>query len=507
MAATASPARSAQQAALTAVGHDSRIDLTWTPLATGAERYTIERAEKPSGPFAAIARGYRSSEFSDFTGANGQTYSYRVTLEASKSNLEATSPVATATTVTMTDDELLTSLQAATFRYFWQGAHPTSGLTRERSGFGPVCATGGTGFGLYAIIIGSERGFVTRAEAAARTRMMLTFLEDKAQRYHGAFAHWIDGATGKTHPFSQFDDGADLIETALLFQGVLAARQYFGHADEVEAEIRLRSDRLWKAVEWDWFLKDAGSKSLYWHWSPNYGWKKNLRITGWNEGMIAYLLAIASPTHPIPADCYALGWAGSKRYVNGREYYGFKQYVGNGMGAPLFFTQYSFVGFDPREKSDAFCDYFENHRNTTLIHRAYAIENPGRHAGYGENLWGLTPSIGPDRYQPSAPGKNDFGTIAPTACLSAMPYAPKESMAALRHLYKNYGPKLWGEYGFRDAFNPDHDWFAQSYLAIDQGPIIAMIENHRTGLCWKLFMANPEIAPMLAKAGFKSHKR
>jgi len=507
IAGMVSQARSAQQTDLTAIGHDSRVDLTWTPLATGAERYTIERAEKPSGPFTVIAQGYRPSEYSDFLGTNGQSYSYRITLEAGKGGPAMRSAIATATPAAMTDDQLLTSVQAATFRYFWQGAHPVSGLIRERSNFDPKCATGGTGFGIYAIIIGSERHFITRPEAAARVQKIFSFLEDKAERYHGAFSHWIDGETGKTRPFSEFDDGADLLETALLMQGVLAARQYFNRNEAVERDIHLRADRLWKAVDWNWFLKESGGKSLYWHWSPNFGWKKNLRITGWNEGMIAYLLAIASPTHPIPSDCYALGWASSKHYANGKEYYGLRQSVGSSMGQPLFFTQYSFIGFDPRGKSDAFCDYFANNRNTTLIHRAYAIDNPGKHAGYGENVWGLTPSIGPDRYQPSAPGKKDFGTIAPTACLSAMPYAPKESMAALRHLYKYYGPKLWGEYGFRDAFNPDLDWYAQSYLAIDQGPIIAMIENHRTGLCWKLFMDNPEIAPMLAKVGFKGHKR
>lgn len=490
--------------ALIAAGQDRRIDLQWLPVATGKERFTVKRAERPEGPFTVIATGHRCNVYSDFIGENGLTYYYRVSSSADGGKPADKLTTVSARTWAMTDQQLLDSVQGATFRYFWTYAHPVSGLIRERSGYDSTCATGGTGFGLFALMVGAERGFAPRAKVAERVLKMLIFLDEKAERFHGAFSHWIDGATGKTRPVSRKDDGADLVETAFLMQGVLAVRQYFNRADAVETEIRQRATRLWEGVEWDWFLKEPGGKSLHWHWSPNFGWEKDVKITGWNECMIAYLLAIASPTHPIPADCYYQGWAGQPNYAHNQSYYGFKQSVGPPMGGPLFFTHYSFIGFDPRNKRDRFCNYFENNRNVTLIQRAYAIQNPGRHKGYGENLWGFTASMSPHKYHASAPGARDNGTIAPTAALSAMPYAPAESLACLKHLYQNYGKQLWGEFGFKDAFNLDHNWFADAWLAIDQGPIIAMIENARTGLCWRMFMANPEIAPMLKAIGWQT---
>ena len=486
---------------LIAAGQDRRIDLLWSPMAPESERFTVERAERPEGPFVTIATGHRYNVYSDFIGENGRTYYYRVSESSKPAEKSAT---VSARTWAMTDAQLLDSVQGATFRYFWQFAHPVSGLIRENSRYNSTCATGGTGFGLFALMVGAERGFAPRAKVAERVALILTFLDEKAEHYHGAFAHWINGDTGKTQPFSPNDDGADLVETALLMQGVLAVRQYFNHTDAVETEIRQKATHLWEGVEWDWFLKDPNGKSLYWHWSPNFGWEKDLKIVGWNEAMIIYLLAIASPTHPIPADCYYQGWAGQPYYVHDKSYYGFKQSVGPPMGGPLFLTQYSFIGFDPRDKRDRFCNYFENNRNTTLIQRAYAIQNPGRHKGYSENLWGLTASMSPHKYHGSAPGERDNGTIAPTAALSAMPYAPAESLACLKNLYRNYGKRLWGEFGFKDAFNLDRNWYADGWLAIDQGPIIAMIENARTGLCWRMFMANPEIAPMLKAIGWQT---
>ena len=489
---------------LTATGHDSRIDLKWAPSATSG--FNIYRSADGCEPFVKINnKPHGPSVYSDFIGENNRTFYYRVSPTDTNAIADTgAAPVVSARSREMSDDELLTSVQEATFRYFWDYAHPVSGLIRERSEFRDLCATGGTGFGLFALMVGAERGFAPRAEVAERTRIILAFLEDRAQRYHGAFPHWIHGATGKTLPFKFDDNGADLIETAFLIQGVLAARQYFSGAGAIEAEIRQRATRLWEGVEWNWFLRDPGSKTLYWHWSPEFGWKKNVWVAGWNEGMIAYLLAIASPTHPIPAECYYGGWTRTQTYANGNEYYGITQWVGKPMGGALFFTQYSFLGFDPRNKRDRFCDYFANSRNISLIHRAYCIENPGKHSGYGERVWGLTPSVGPGGYHVCAPGKNDDGTIAPTAAISAMPYTPAESLACLKHLYHTYGKRLWGEFGFRDAFNLDRDWFADGWLAIDQGPIIAMIENHRTGLCWRMFMANPEIAPMLQSIGWRT---
>jgi hypothetical protein len=494
-----------------AVGHDSRIDLRW-PVSTdpNLEGYTIYRAESAAGPFTRLnEETHKICVYSDFFGVNDRTYYYCIKSVAIRGGGESEpSQIVSATSHAMTDEQLLTSVQEAALRYFWDYGHPVSGLAREGYGFGhrpDTCTSGGTGMGLMAICVGAERNFVTRAEAAARVLQILTFLEEKASRYHGAWSHWILGGTGATKPFSQYDDGGDLVETAYVVQGLLTVRQYFNDAtDPVETQIRQRATRMWEQVEWSWYRQGLRSEVLYWHWSPNYGWRVNFAIRGYNECMIAYLLAIASPTHPIPAACYNRGWAGSEAgYANGNTYYGLKQWVGPEKGGPLFFTQYSHLGFDPRDKSDNFCSYFDNSRNISLINRAYCIENPRGYAGYGDLVWGLTASFNPWGYSAQSP-TNDNGTIAPTAALSAMPYVPAESLATLKHLYHTYGRELWGPFGFVDAFNPTESWFAPGYVAIDQGPIVIMIENYRTQLCWNLFMANPEIQPMLDAIGWTS---
>jgi len=219
------------------------------------------------------------------------------------------------------------------------------------------------------------------------------------------------------------------------------------------------------------------------------------------EAMMVYLLAIASPTHPVPAALYENGWAGNASYVNGKTFYGYKQWVGYDKGGPLFFTHYSFLGFDPRDKADQFCNYFDNNRNISLINRAYCADNPHNYSGYSALAWGLTASDDPWGYQAHSP-TDDNGTITPTAAISAMPYVPEESIAALKHFYHEYGERLWGPFGFYDAFNINENWFADTYLAIDQGTIVPMIENYRSGLLWNYFMLNPEIQPMLEAVGF-----
>lgn len=493
-----------------ATGHDSRIDLRWSLSADpNLEGYNVYRAETAEGPFAKLNESIlKTSVFSDFFGANGKTYCYCVKSVAIRGGGESEpSNVASASSYAMTDEQLLTSVQEATFRYFWDYGHPVSGLAREGYGFShsaDTCTSGGTGMGLMAICIGAERQFVTRVKAAQRVLQILTFLEEKATRYHGAWSHWILGVSGATKPFSQYDDGSDLVETAYLVQGMLTARQYFSDPnDPIETEIRRRATRMWEEVEWDWYRQGTRSDVLYWHWSPKYGWKMNFAIRGYNECMITYLLAIASPTHAAPPSCYSRGWAKSATYANGNTYYGYKQWVGPEKGGPLFFTHYSYLGFDPRNKSDAYCNYFENSRNISLINRAYCIENSRGYTGYSELVWGLTASFNPWGYTDHSP-TNDNGTIAPTAAISAMPYIPNESMATLKHFYHTYGPSLWGPFGFRDAFNPTQNWFAPGYVAIDQGPIVIMIENYRTELCWRLFMANPEIQPALNAIGWTS---
>jgi hypothetical protein len=493
---------------VTAVGHDSRIDLRWTfdtdPNLAG---YNVYRADSNDGPFAKLNdAAHTTCVYSDFFSVNDRTYYYRVRSVAIRGGGEsAPSNLASATSYEMTDEQLLTSVQEAVFRYFWDYGHPVSGLAREGYELGhgtDTCTSGGTGMGLMAICVGAERGFVARPEAAGRVLRVLTFLEDDAQRFHGAWSHWIDGGTGETIPFGQYDNGGDLVETAYVVQGLLTARQYFDDPnDPVEVEIRDRATRMWEEVEWSWYRRSRTSQVLYWHWSPDYGWQMNHAVRGYNECMIAYLLAIASPTYPIPATLYYRGWAGLPDYVNGDTYHGFKQWVGPAKGGPLFFTHYSHLGFDPRGRSDAYCNYFENSRNISLINRAHCIENPRGHAGYSDLVWGLTASFNPWGYSAHSP-TNDNGTIAPTAALSAMPYIPDESVATLKHFYYTLGPELWGPFGFVDAFNLGENWFAPGYVAIDQGPIIIMIENHRTQLCWDLFMANAEIQPALDAIGW-----
>lgn len=406
----------------------------------------------------------------------------------------------------LSDSALLDLVQRQTFRYFWDFAHPVSGLARERSnenfGYGNETVTiGGTGFGIMSVIVAVERGWITRDTAAKFMRKMINFLV-KANSYHGVYPHWMDGATGKTIPFSRKDDGADLVETSYLFQGLLCARQYFKQNNPAENEFRGKLNWLWTGIEWNWFTQ-GGQEVLYWHWSPNNGWAMNFPVRGFNECLIMYILAASDEHYPVPASVYHRGWAESNFFKNGKEFYGIKLPLGFDYGGPLFFSQYSFLGLDPRGLKDRYADYWEQNRNHTLINREHCIRNPKKFKGYSENCWGLTASDTYNGYDAHSP-TNDNGTITPTAALSAFPYTPEYSMKALKHFYYDLGDKLWSEYGFVDAFNETQNWVAQSHLAIDQGPIVAMIENYRSGLLWKLFMSCPEIQRGLKKLGFTS---
>ncbi len=494
---------------ITAGGHDSRIDLKWDANTdTNTVGYFVYRSSILEGTYSKLNPTLHETHlYSDFFGQNDQTYYYYVTASNQSYEESAPSDTVSATSYAMTEEELLSSVQEAMFRYFYDYAHPVSGLILERKSSDNTCATGGTGFGLMTLMIGAERRFISRDSAATRVLKILTFLQEEADTYHGAWAHWINGATGETIPFSQYDDGGDIVETAYLIQGVLTIRQYFDQDNAVENEIRTRATQMWEGVEWDWYrnLQNTDGSKIFWHWSPNHAWAMNFPITGFNEAMIVYLLAIASPTHPVPASLYYDGWASPSNYANGDTFYGYEQWVGPDYGGPLFFTHYSYLGFDPRFKSDNFCNYFENNRNISLIHREYCIENPNGFTGYDSLVWGLTASDQPGGYSAHAPhgiGGVDNGTITPTAAISAMPYVPEESMATLKHFYYELGPQLWGEFGFKDAFNLHENWFAQSYIAIDQGPMVIMIENYRSELCWNMFMSNPEIPQMIENIGF-----
>ncbi len=402
----------------------------------------------------------------------------------------------------ISDEALLTLVQKQTFKYFWDFGHPVSGLARERNTSGDVVTSGGSGFGIMTIPIAIEREFITRSQGLERMQKIVVFLKTNTQKYHGAFPHWINGATGATVPFSAKDDGADLVETSYLIQGLLTARQYFDGNDTAETALRNDINTIWYAVEWDWFRKN-NENVLYWHWSPNYNWDMNLPIKGWNECLITYALAASSPTHPIPVSVYENGWTGNGSFKNGNSYYGINLPLGVAYGGPLFFSQYSFLGINPTNLTDKYTNYLTQNQNHTLINYNYCKTNPLKYNGYSELCWGLTASDIPDGYNANSP-TSDKGVIAPTAALSAFPYTPTESMKALKFFYYKLGNKLWGDYGFYDAFSLQDSWYASSYLAIDQGPIIIMIENYRSGLPWKLFMSSPEIKAGMKNLGFQS---
>jgi len=515
--ATQGPARA--PASLTAKGYDRHIDLSWQVDAEpGVESYRIYRSidGKPFEPVA-IQKG-QIGRYEDFLGASGKSAAYRISALDGDGRESPLSPAVAASTRPLEDGELLTMVQEAQFRYYWEGAQPNSGMAIEVMPGDPnQVAVGASGFGIMAMLVGIDRGFIPREQGVGRFLRIVRFL-NRADRFHGAFPHYLDGRTGRKMAFfGKYDDGGDLIETSFLMQGLLCARQYFTRATPEEKEIRDTITALWRAVDYDWYRDGTDSKFLYWHWSPDYGFKIHHPLIGWNESLIAYLLGIASPTHAIPASLWHSGWAGQNdtgiayrrwwsrttqgdHFTNGNSYYGIKLEVGEGNGSDLFFTHFSFMGFDPRGMRDAYTDYFQNNRAISLINQAYAIDNPGKFKGYGADAWGFTAGLHAGGRPSQA---NDNGTITPEGPLGSFPYTPKESMAALKHFYRDLGAKTWGVYGFSDGYNETDNYFDETYMGLNQAPAVVMIENMRSGLIWKLFMSNPEIAPALRKIGFR----
>ena len=486
---------------LTAQGYDSHVELRWTEgknakkyevwSAAGNDSFTLRKIIQPAN--AAL-------DFVTDLG-NNLKLKYKIRAVDDKNNLSSFTNEVSTSTASMSDSALLTMVQRYTFRFFWEYAHPISGMARERNATPDVVTIGGTGFGISSIVVAVDRGFITRAEGVAHINKIISFLT-KADRFHGIFPHWLNGTTGKVIPFSPKDDGGDLVESSFLFQGLLTARQFFNGSSADEVQLRSGVKSLWEAAEWDWYLKGGGNV-LYWHWSPNFDWQMNFPLKGYYEALITYILGVASPTHKIPSSVYHQGWAGLPGYVNGKTFYGNKLFVGPNAGGPLFFAHYSFIGFDPRNIKDAYANYFTHNVNQSLINWAYCKENPKQWTGYSGDNWGLTASDDTDGYLAHEPMSNtDNGTISPTAALSSMPYTPVQSLAALKYFYRTQGAKLFGLMGFYDAYNLTRNWVADSYLAIDQGPIVTMIENYRTGLLWKYFMQSPEIKPALDAIGF-----
>lgn len=499
---------------------ERHFDLTWArPAGKPPFRYQIYRSldGRTYAPVG-IQQG-EVNRYADFIGQPGRQAFYKISAIDESGRESVLSPAASGATREFNDEELLTMVQEGCFRYYWEAGHPNSGMAIELlPGNDDLCALGATGFGVMALVTGTERGFITREQGAGRLLKIVHFLQT-ADRFHGAWPHFLDGRTGKVIPyFGPYDDGADLVETAFLMQGLLTARQYFNRDNAAERAIRETITACWRGVEWNWFRKEPAGDFLYWHWSPDHGWHISHPLVGWNETLIIYLLAIASPTHAVPASLYHTGWAGQSapavryrrgwsrttagdHYTNGNSYYGHKLDVGLGTGGELFFTQFSFLGFDPRGRRDAYTNYFQNNRALALINRAYCMENARGHAGYGPDCWGLSAGINCGGGRPVP--RDDIGTICISAALGAFPYTPEESMAALKHYYRDLGAKTWGIYGFYDSFNPSLNWYEEVWMGLNQAQIVAMIENHRTGLLWKEFMANPEIQPALDAIGFK----
>lgn len=405
----------------------------------------------------------------------------------------------------LTDNALLDLVQQQTLKYFYDFGHPVSGLARERNTSGDLVTSGGSGFGMMAMITGVSRNFITRPQGLARIQTMVSFLRTTAQTFHGAYPHWLNGATGAVIPFSQNDNGADLVETAFLAEGLICARQYFNGADATETALRADINFIINRIEWNWF-RQGTQNVLTWHWSPNLGFAINLQIKGWNETLMTYVLAKASTTYTIPTSVYTNGWAfnGTAPFINGNTYFGVQLPLGPNLGGPLFFEHYSFLGINPTGLTDAYANYATQTRNHTLINYNYCIANPRNYYGYSDSCWGLTASDIPNNGYTASSPTNDVGVIAPTAALSSFPYTPTESMKALKFFYYVLGDKIWKQYGFVDAFKLDDPWFASSFLAIDQGPIIVNIENYRSGLLWNLFTSAPEVKAGMLSLGFSA---
>lgn len=411
--------------------------------------------------------------------------------------------------IKLTDEQLLDSVQKQTFNYFWEGAEPTSGLARERIHLDDIYPThdkdiitiGGSGFGVMAILVGIEREFITREMGLERLEKAVDFL-DNADRFHGAWPHWLT-PDGKMTPFSKKDNGGDLVETAFLIEGLLTVKEYFKDGNDREQALAQRIQILWEEVEWDWYTK--GENVLFWHWSPEYEWDMNFPVGGYNEALIMYILAAASPTHPISKEVYDQGWARDGAITKDTTFYGLPTVLDHYESdaspvGPMFWAHYSYTGLNPKGLKDQYADYWELNYNHTMIQYKYAVDNPKNFKGYGEDLWGLTSSYSIKGYDGHRPDR-DISVISPTAAISSMPYAPKESMAFLRNLYTNHDT-LVGKYGPYDAFSLEENWVLPRYLAIDQGPIPVMIENHRSGLFWMLFMTNKDVVKGLDKLGF-----
>lgn len=498
-------------------GYEKHFDISWEPVNDESIRYVKIYRSTREGQMEAV--GIQSpwiSGYADFMGSANGEVSYTIAFVGEDYQETRPSNAVSGGLREMNDEAFLDMVQEAHFRYYWEGSEPHSGMALENiPGRTSMIASGASGFGIMAILCGADRGFITRQDAVSRFSKITDFLL-KTERFHGVFSHFINGGTGEAVPFfGPKDNGGDLVETSFLMQGLLVARQYFDRNTPQEKRIRDSITELWSEAEWDWYRRYPDSDFLFWHWSPDQAWVIDHRLIGWNETMITYFLAIASPTHGVPASMYYSGWAGQSdeavkyrmawgnteegaRYRNGNTYYGTNLPVGVSTGGPLFFVHYSYMGLDPHTLTDRYVNYFENNRRIAAINFRYCMENPEDHQGYGADFWGLTASDGPWNYSANEPKPEmDEGKMAPTGALASFPYLPDASMDALKNYYRTYGRYLYGYYGFRDAINLDENWCSPIYMGLNQAPVVVMIENYRSGLIWNLFMANPEVRSAL----------
>jgi hypothetical protein len=484
---------------LSATGYDSHAELTWIrPMENLSYRIY---ASYDQGKTNILRDEINSDYYLDFVPSNGRNSGMIYRVASVAGGKESALRETTATIRDFTDDELLDMLQRYTFRYFWEGAHQATGMALERTdGANNTVASGATGMGLMAMIAAHEREYKPKEEIKDRILKILSFMET-CDRHHGAWSHWYNADTYHTQPFSADDDGGDIVETSYAAQGLIALKNYFSGTDIKSVQIREKADILWKGIDWDWY-RQGGQNVLYWHWSPKVGFKMNMKVTGWNECLITYIMAASSPTHGIPKEVYTQGWARNGNMLSKRTFYNYEVNLSPDWGGPLFWVHYSHLGIDPHSLNDQYADYWKEHVNTVKIHYAYSLANPKGWLHYGDKCWGLTASDDPSGYTAHQPMNNDNGTISPTAAVSSIPYLPDAALKALKYFYRERGKELFGKYGLYDAFNDNLSWVKHAYLGIDQGPIMVMVENYRTGLLWKNVIKDNDIQVGLKKLGF-----
>ncbi len=492
---------------LVTLSGDQSVVLYWEASTdTNVSGYRVYSSLDGAGPFSLRTAGsLKLPGYCDTSATNGQTSFYRVTaLTAPAAESLPSSTVSAVPHEFASDDEFLDYVQRTHFAYFWYGANPANGLVPDRIPAASPCSIAAVGFGLSAIGIGIDHGWIARTQGVSRVRTTLkTFLETPQGTnssgvigYRGWFYHFLDMRTGMR--YAPFSSELSSIDTALLLAGILDAKQYFNGASEDETAIRSTADAIFTRVDWNWMAR--GTNVLSMGWKPGSGFW-GAQWIGYNEAMILYCLGLGAATDPLPASAW-------DKWTSGYEwatYYG-QSFV---PFAPLFGHQYSHCWIDFRHIADAYMmsnssSYFENSRRATLAQRSYCIANPKGWTGYSTNVWGITACDGPTGYSArgAPPSENDDGTIAPTAAGGSIAFAPEYCIPALRNFYDRFRRSVWTAYGFRDAFNQRQQWWGPDELGIDQGPIVIMIENYRTQRVWQRFMRNPEVQRGLQRAGF-----